>query len=116
MNINFTQGKISLVLVPTDMRGGFDRLALIAGQFLKIDISKGEDWVVFISRKRHVVKIIHADPQGSLLITRKLHHGSFQQLMSRVSGPAVKSLSADELMSYLDGEALEVKRTSMCYG
>lgn len=116
MNIDFTTGKISVVIAPIDMRGGFDRLASIAGQFLKIDVTSGEDWVVFISRSRHIAKIIHADYKGSLLITRKLHHGTFQRLLGRIDGPAVKPFTVDELMGYLDGQAVEVKRNGMCFG
>lgn len=116
MNIDFSQGKVSLVLVKTDMRSGFDRLAGIADQYLGIDVMKGNDWVVFISKRRFTAKIIHADEHGSLLITRKLHQAHFQNLLTKLEGPAVKTLSKEELEKYLDGEAIEVKRTNFLQG
>ncbi len=116
MHIDFSSGKVSLVLVKTDMRSGFDRLAGMASQYLGIDVMKGNDWVVFISKSGHMVKIIHADEKGSLLISRKLHQGRFQTLMAKITGPAVKPLSKDELERYLDGENIEVKRTGFLKG
>lgn len=116
MYIDFSSGKVSLVLVKTDMRSGFDRLAGIASQYLGIDVMKGEDWVVFISKSGHMVKIIHADEKGALLISRKLHQGRFQTLMTKITGPAVKTLSKEELERYLDGDEIEVKRTGFLKG
>ncbi len=116
MHIDFSSGKVSLVLVKTDMRSGFDRLAGMASSYLGIDVMQGNDWVVFISKRGHLAKIIHADEKGSLLISRKLHQGCFQRLMSKITGPAVKSLSKDELERYLDGEQIEVKRTQFLNG
>ncbi len=116
MHIDFGSGKVSLVLVRTDMRAGFDRLAGIASGYLGIDVMKGNDWVVFISKRGHMAKIIHADAKGALLISRKLHQGCYQTLMSKITGPAVKSLSKDELERYLDGEKIEVKRKDILKG
>lgn len=116
MHIDFSQGKVSLVLVRSDMRSGFDRLAGIAAQFLGIDVMKGNDWVVFVSKSGHMVKIIHADEKGSLLISRKLHQGTYQTLMSKITGSAVKTLSKEELEQYLDGAKIEVKRTGLIKG
>ena len=47
--IDFDKGNITLVLVPSDLRAGFDKLSAIALSRLNIDVSKGNDWVVFIS-------------------------------------------------------------------
>ncbi len=116
MQIDFSQGKISLVLVPSDMRCGYEKLASLAHAYLGIDLATGQDWVVFISKSKHIAKIIHHDEHGSLLIVRKLSTGTFQQLMTKVEGPAKKSLTREELERYLDGEKVEVCRSSLCYG
>ena len=116
MNIDFSHGTISLVLVKCDMRLGFAKLSNLALAYLGIDICAGNDWVVFISKSKHIAKIIHYDAQGSVVITRKLNHGVFQQLMSKVDEPAKKILTVDELQSYLDGKKLEMNRTSLVYG
>lgn len=116
MKIDFSLGKITLVLVPFDLRYGFYRLAQISAELLHIDINKGQDYVVFVSKKRSIAKIIHSDSNGNLLITRKLHHKKFQLLLARANGPAADPLTAKESESYLDGEPLEIERTSVLKG
>ena len=64
----------------------------------------------------HTAKIIHADEKGSVLITRKLNIGCYQTLMAKATGPALKTLSKDELERYLDGDEIEVKRTGYLQG
>ena len=46
MKIDFNKGKITLVIVPFDLRYGFYRLAQISAELLHIDINKGQDYVV----------------------------------------------------------------------
>lgn len=116
MLLDFSQGTISLVLVKCDMRLGFAKLSNLAQAYLGIDICAGNDWVVFISKSKHIAKIIHYDAQGSVVITRKLNHGVFQQLMSKIDGEAKKTLTVEELQSYIDGKEIEVNRTSFIYG
>jgi hypothetical protein len=116
MKIDFSQGKVTLVVVPFDLRYGYYRLAQICSEFLHIDLSKGEDYVVFISRRRHTAKIVHSDSRGNLLLTRTLHQGKFQQLMTRAEGVAAEPLSVQELERYLDGEPITVVRTSVLKG
>ena len=108
--IDFDKGNITLVLVPSDLRAGFDKLSAIALSRLNIDVSKGNDWVVFISKHRSFAKIIHADSNGSLLISRRLNSGRFQELMTRATGPAIETISKEELINYLNGKDLMVKR------
>ena len=75
MDIDLSKGKITLVVAPTDLRYGYYSLAKVANEYLKIDVTKGNDWVVFISKQRCIAKIIHCDEYGSLLITRKITSG-----------------------------------------
>lgn len=47
------------------------------------------------------------------MLTRKLHQGRFQQLLTRAEGVATEPLTVNELERYLDGEAIQVKRQSL---
>ncbi len=114
--LNFEQDKITLVLCPVDMRCGFEKLAVISQNFLHINIYKGEDWVVFISKNNKRLKIIHCDAKGTLLLSRTLNEGHFQQLLTKVLGAPTRVLSRDELLRYINGEELEVKRSSFIRG
>lgn len=115
MKLDFSSGKVTLVICPFDLRAGFYKLSATARDYLNIDVAKGRDFVVFVSRKRHCAKIIYQDKKGSVLITRHLTQGSFQQLTGALTGPAAKTLTVKELALYLDGEVLEVKRKKL-YG
>ena len=116
MHIDFTKARLTLVIVPTDLRCGFTRLSEIALQYLHIDVTKGNDYVVFISKSRRSAKIIGYDNKGSILIVRHLDQGRFERLMGAATGPAVKKLTAQELYLYLDGEDIEIKRTHLLKG
>ena len=67
MNLSFKPGRITLVLGPFDMRCGFRKLALAASALLGIDITKGRDYVVFISKNRKIAKVIWCDNAGAFI-------------------------------------------------
>ena len=81
--IDFGDCRVTVVTSPIDGRFGFHRLAQMASFYLGIDIYKGEDFVVFLSLRRTLCKIIHADEHGITLITRYLHNGRFEQFLAR---------------------------------
>ena len=54
MHIDFTKVRLTLVIVPTDLRCGFNRLSNIALQYLHIDVARGKDYVVFKIGRAHV--------------------------------------------------------------
>lgn len=116
MQLDFERGRVWLVVVPQDLRAGFFRLAKTTAEYLHLEVTRGEDWVVFISRNGTTAKIIGADARGSVLITRKLHTGRFQQLRARLDAPAAEPLSVAELTRYLDGEEIAVRRQSLLCG
>lgn len=105
--LNFKGCKITVVTTATDLRAGYFRLEAFARSTLNIDICSGHHCVVFLSRTRALAKIIAADQSGMTLITRRLHHGSFQQLMSLLDSPAKRSLTAEQLVSFLNGKRIE---------
>jgi len=110
MQLDFSGYKISVALVPGDMRQGYFSLCTVAKALLQIDVDKGEDMVVFISKRRKVAKVICRDAKGPIMLIRYLDLGCFQRLLGRNGGKAVESISREELMLYLDGGQLQVKR------
>lgn len=60
----------------TDMRKGFDGLALIAQETLKHDPHSGH-LVVFRGRRGDLVKILWHDGQGMCLFSKRLDRGRF---------------------------------------
>ena len=61
---DFTNGRITLVISPVDMRSGFASLAGIARTYLSIDVYKGGHLVLFINRNRDICKLIWTDQSG----------------------------------------------------
>lgn len=83
MDIDLSKGKITLEVAPTDLRYGYYGLAKVANEYLKIDVTKGNEWVVFVSKQRCMAKIIHCDEYGSLLITRKITSGQISAVVTK---------------------------------
>lgn len=113
MKFDFAESQITLVVAPVDMRVGFSRLAGMAEAFLGIDVFNGKDVVVFISKKRKIAKIIWADQKGTSVITRRLHVGGFESFLARNTGPASRRFSMEDLMTFLDGEPILVRRSTI---
>lgn len=110
MNLDLGTRAITLVIAPYDMRAGFATLSRIARLELGIDVGAGKDAVVFLSKRREICKIIMADESGATLITRRLHAGRFKKLVARLEDPMLAELSEEELLRYLDGEAVAVRK------
>lgn len=95
--------RLTLVLVPQDLRAGFKTLAQLAEQRLAIDVFQKRDAVVFLSKRRTICKIIVADEHGSNLLTRVLHYGCFRKLTAVAEGKASAPITKKQLLAYLDG-------------
>ena len=80
MNIRFSGVHVTLVISPTDLRGGFHRLCSLAQDQLGINLSSGKEAVVFLSKTRKICKIVTTDEKGTMLLTRTLHNGRFEEL------------------------------------
>lgn len=113
MNLDFSNMRLTVVVAPVDMRSGFRRLSFLASTVLDIDVESGGELVVFVSRDRGIVKAIWSDQRGNVLLSRRLHAGRFERLLGKISGAAVQSVTAEELMKFLDGERLMVPRTEL---
>jgi hypothetical protein len=94
--------RITLVLCPTDLRGGYERLSLLASACLNIELTKKEDCIVFISKARTLCKVVYCDDAGTVLISRRLYRGRFQQLMAKVNTRPERVLTILELFEFLD--------------
>lgn len=103
MKLDLSRYKVTLVLMPHDMRAGFPTLSAIAERELGICIRRGEDAVVFLSKRRTLAKIILTDVSGCTIISRTLHAGTFKRLCAAASGSATRPLTVKELCTYLDG-------------
>jgi len=111
--------KIYLCTAPTDMRKGFDTLAVLVREFLGRDPLSGHLFL-FISRRRDRLKILYWDADGFALWYKRLEQGTFRTPRFDTGGPASPSatprqagveLKASELAMLLDGIDLKsVKR------
>ena len=110
MNFDFAKKRITLLIAPVDMRAGYGRLAVIAQALLNIDVDEKRDLVVFVSKRRQIVKLIWSDDHGSALLTRRLRAGAFETFRVRIDDPAGKSFSIRDLNSFLDGEPIFERR------
>ena len=63
---DFESRRITLITAPVNMRLGYDRLATKVQAYLGIDLSKAEDYVVFLNRRAKYLRIIGktADKNG----------------------------------------------------
>ncbi|MCP4572604.1 MAG: IS66 family insertion sequence element accessory protein TnpB [bacterium] len=64
-------GRIYLCTVPTDMRKGFDTLAVLVREFLGQDPLSGHLFL-FISRRRDRLKILYWDADGFAMWYKRL--------------------------------------------
>lgn len=97
MNIRFSGVHVTPVISPT------------AQDQLGINLSSGKEAVVFLSKTRKICKIVTTDEKGTMLLTRTLHNGRFEELMVRVGQQAKCSLTLSDLERFLNGERLYAK-------
>jgi transposase len=83
----------------TDMRKGFDGLALLVQQALKHDPHGGQLFV-FRGRRGDLVKVIWHDGQGACLFSKRLERGRF--IWPSTDGGAV-TITAAQLGYLLEG-------------
>lgn len=103
------QMKVFLALEPTDMRKGFDTLAALVQDTLKLDPLSGQLFV-FRSKRGDRVKILYWDARGYALWYTRLEEGTFR-FPTAQEGQRSLSISAADLAMLLDGVDLStVKR------
>ena len=82
---------------PVDMRRSYDSLYGLVKSFNSTPLSG--DLFVFLSSDRKKAKVILWHKNGLMIIMKRLEEGSFANILSR------GSMSASELMLFLDGSA-----------
>lgn len=110
MNLDFANYTITIAIVPVDLRAGYSRLSAIALTLMKIDVDQGNDVVIFISKRRHMCKVLWSDQRGHSLLTRRLNQGTFQKLVARAEDPNGIPFTKAEVLHYLDGGSVQAIR------
>jgi transposase len=70
--------RVWVCLEPTDMRRGFDRLALQAKAVVGEDIQKGGALVVFANRGATRLKVLWFEANGCCVLYKRLHRAVFE--------------------------------------
>ncbi|MCP4571749.1 MAG: IS66 family insertion sequence element accessory protein TnpB [bacterium] len=103
-------GRIYLCTAPTDMRKGFDTLAVLVREFLGQDPMSGHLFL-FISRRRDRLKVLYWDADGFAMWYKRLEQGTFRSPRVADDDAGVE-LKASELAMLLEGIDLKsVKRS-----
>ncbi len=102
--------KIYFCTAPTDMRKGFDTLAVLVRDFLGRDPLSGHLFV-FLSRRRDRMKILYWDADGYALWYKRLEVGTFRAARAWQDVGALE-LKASELAMLLEGIDLGSVRRS----
>lgn len=110
--LSFQNVHVTLVVVPTDLRCGYARLCSISEKDLGLNLSGGKEAIVFISKTRRICRIITNDSKGTILITRTLNQGRFEQILVKSQEVAKCRLTNKELEDFLNGKRLFVKKES----
>ena len=98
--IGFPAGvRVWLATGHTDMRRGFDGLALLVQEQLKRDPHSGQLFV-FRGRRGGLIKILWHDGQGMCLFAKRLERGRF---VWPFSGDSVVTISAAQLGYLFEG-------------
>jgi transposase len=103
-------GRIYLCISATDMRKGFDTLAVLVKDFLGKDPLSGHLFL-FVGRGKDRLKILYWDADGYCIWYKRLEEGTFR--LPRVQSPqASVELKASELAMLLEGIDLKsIKRS-----
>lgn len=96
--------RVHLALGATDMRRGFDGLALMVQEVLGADPFSGHLFV-FRGRRSSLVKVLWYDGQGLCLFAKRLDRGRFAwpATQRHPDGTATVTLTAAQLSMLLEG-------------
>lgn len=105
--------RITLIIAPIDGRCGYSKISTLCRDSLKLDLTKMEDVVVCVSKRRNIAKVLGQDTFASYTLTCHLHRGSYQRLMAEATSPAAKPITYEQLELYLHGSKIEVFRDDL---
>lgn len=93
--------RVYLCASPTDMRKGFDTLAVLVREGLGCDPLSGHLFL-FIGRRRDRLKILYWDRDGYALWYKRLEKGTFRMPAAKPDAASIE-LKASELAMLLEG-------------
>lgn len=93
--------RVLLCTSPTDMRKGFDTLAVLVRDDLGDDPLSGHLFL-FVGRRRDRLKILYWDRDGYALWYKRLEKGTFRIPVAKPDAASIE-LKASELAMLLDG-------------
>lgn len=99
--ISLGRGRVFAHACPTDLRKGFDSLAVLVVERLAQEATSG-DLYLFVNRDRTRAKVLWWDGTGLCIYAKRLEEGRFAALWSRVCAGRVE-LSTSELALFLEG-------------
>jgi transposase len=93
--------------VPTDLRNGFDGLAGLVEQEVRLD-PMGGDCFLFVNKNRTSAKVLLWDGTGLCIYSKRLASGKFAALWGQ-SEKAALEMTTTELSLFLEGADLKGK-------
>jgi len=93
--------RVYLCTSPTDMRKGFDTLAVLVRDTLRCDPLSGHLFL-FVGRRRDRLKMLYWDGDGYALWYKRLEQGTFRMPVIKDGATRVE-LKASELAMLLEG-------------
>jgi len=93
--------RVFLCTSPTDMRKGFDTLAMLVRDGLGYDPLSGHLFM-FVGRRRDRLKILYWDRDGYALWYKRLEQGTFRMPIAKPDAESIE-LKASELAMLLAG-------------
>lgn len=96
--------RVYVAMAPTDMRKGFDGLAVLVQELLKEDPFSGSLFV-FRGKRGHLVKVLYWDGQGLVLYAKRLERGHFVWPVTRTGSVTLTRAQLSMLLEGLDWRA-----------
>ena len=93
--------RVYLCTSTTDMRKGFDTLAVVVRESLGCDPLSGHLFL-FVGRRRDRLKILYWDRDGYALWYKRLEQGTFRMPLAKPDAASIE-LKASELAMLLEG-------------
>lgn len=93
--------RIHLAMGVTDMRKGFDGLAMLAQEVLKQNPFSGH-FFIFRGRRGDLVKVLYWDGQGYCLFAKRLEKGRFVWPVTREGSVALTTAQLSMLLEGID--------------
>jgi len=93
--------RVYLAMGPTDMRKGFDGLAMVAQETLQQDPFSGHLFV-FRGKRGDLVKILYWDGQGFCLFAKRLEKGRFLWPVTRQGSVTLTPAQLSMLLEGID--------------